>query len=171
MASTKHSSLLRRRIPRPKRARRCLYIRRKAHALSLVECVLRFRHTAGAAPYLPHRAQCRALCPKSFGSQKTGAHIECNLSHKKSTAQTKMRRFLSRRLCGAGYEDRILPGLDATRKRWKSYGGSTGPGSILGAFLPLPAQKRIFTEIVIHVLSRKSRGVTRAYKGSILGGI
>ena len=45
-------------------------------------------------------------------------------------------RFI-KKLVEQGYEDRILIGLDTTRERMKSYGGSLGLDYILTSFIPL----------------------------------
>lgn len=47
-----------------------------------------------------------------------------------------------------GYEDRILIGLDTTRERMKSYGGSIGLDYILTSFIPLLKDYGITDEII-----------------------
>jgi predicted metal-dependent phosphotriesterase family hydrolase len=119
-----------------------------AHAKELVEYIGSF----GIAPermLVCHTERSVLRFEEKLEIAKTGVYLQCDTiaRFKYHSDEDEARFFL--RLCEAGYEDRILMGLDTTRRRLKSYGGETGLDYILKVFLPLLRESG-FKEEQIH---------------------
>ncbi|MFD1395574.1 phosphotriesterase [Kroppenstedtia eburnea] len=79
----------------------------------------------------------------------TGVYIELDTIGRYKYHSDEEEVRLIRMLIDHGHEDRILLGLDTTRKRMKSYGGDIGLDYLQGSFLPLLRQSGV-TEEQIH---------------------
>ncbi|MFC7365245.1 MULTISPECIES: phosphotriesterase family protein [Bhargavaea] len=67
----------------------------------------------------------------------TGVYLELDTIGRFKYHSDQEEAELIRLLLDHGHEDRLLLGLDTTRKRMKSYGGEIGLDHLIGAFLPL----------------------------------
>ena len=67
----------------------------------------------------------------------TGVYLEMDTIGRYNYHSDEEEAELIRLLLEHGHEDQILLGLDTTRKRMKSYGGTIGLGHLIGNFLPM----------------------------------
>ncbi len=80
---------------------------------------------------------------------KTGVYMELDTIGRFKYHSDEQEAELIVKLIEAGYEDKILLGLDVTRERLKSYGGEIGLEYITKSFIPL-MKKHGITDTMIH---------------------
>jgi phosphotriesterase-related protein len=106
------------------------------NALDLIEYITSFG-IATDRMMICHAERSMQRMEEKLQIAKTGVYLECDtIARFKYHSDEDEIEFL-KRLCEAGYEDRILLGLDTTRQRLKSYGGSTGLDYIQRTFIPM----------------------------------
>ncbi|WP_153731639.1 phosphotriesterase family protein [Sporosarcina obsidiansis] len=79
----------------------------------------------------------------------TGVYLELDTIGRFKYHSDEEEVSLISKLINNGYEDQLLLGLDTTRKRMKSYGGSIGLEHLQGKFLPI-LEKAGITKVQIH---------------------
>jgi phosphotriesterase-related protein len=77
-----------------------------------------------------------------------GIYLEYDTICRPKYHDDELEAEITKSLLNAGYEDRLLMGLDVTRARLKSYGGAPGLAYILETFIPF-LKKRGVTETQI----------------------
>jgi len=107
-----------------------------ARALSLISYISDFGIPPGRMMICHTERSVRSFEEK-LEIAKTGVYLECDTIARQKYHSDEDEVLFIQHLCDAGYEDRILLGLDTTRQRLKSYGGETGLDYILKIFLPL----------------------------------
>ncbi|MCL2197743.1 MAG: hypothetical protein FWB80_02360 [Defluviitaleaceae bacterium] len=78
---------------------------------------------------------------------KRGSYVEYDTIYRQKYHTDMAELEIIQRMLDAGFNDKILLGLDSTRTRFKSYGGEPGLGYIKEGFLPLLEQGGISASV------------------------